>query len=156
MNVVTIVLLVILAILIIALVALYFFGQKMQKQQAAQQEMIDAAKQTATILVIDKKRLRMKDSGLPKMVIDQTPWYAKRSKLPIVKAKIGPQVMTMIADNTAYEQLPLKKEAKVVLSGLYITEVKNVRGGIPAVPKPTGIRAWIRSKAEKAAARVRN
>lgn len=88
-----------------------------------------------SILVIDKKRLPLKESGLPKQVIEQTPWYAKRSKLPIVKAKVGPRVMTLIAQDTAFEQLPVKTEARVVVSGLYITEVKSVRGGIPPVPK---------------------
>ena len=85
--------------------------------------------------VIDKKKLKIGDSGLPKMVIDQTPWYMKWAKLPIVKAKIGPKVVTMIADEKVFLQLPLRTEAKVVISGLYITEIKSVRGGIPPLPK---------------------
>ena len=80
----------------------------------------------------------IKESGLPKMVIDQTPWYMRRAKLPIVKAKIGPKVMTLIADEKAFLQLPTKTEAKVVISGLYITDVKSVRGGIPPLPKKKG------------------
>ena len=135
MNNLTTVLLVILAVLVVLLVVLYFLGNRMQKRQAEQQELLDAAKQTVSILVIDKKRLPLKESGLPKQVIEQTPWYAKRSKLPIVKAKVGPRVMTLIAQDTAFEQLPVKTEARVVVSGLYITEVKSVRGGIPPVPK---------------------
>ena len=134
MNNLTTVLLVILAVLVVLLVVLYFLGNRMQKRQAEQQELLDAAKQTVSILVIDKKRLPLKESGLPKQVIEQTPWYAKRSKLPIVKAKVGPRVMTLIAQDTAFEQLPVKTEARVVVSGLYITEVKSVRGGIPPVP----------------------
>ena len=89
MNTFTIVMLVILAVLIIALVALYFFGKKAQKKQEEQQAQIEAAKQTVSMLVIDKKRLRLKESGLPQMVIDQTPKLMRRTKLPIVKAKIG-------------------------------------------------------------------
>ena len=50
------------------------------------QTMIDASKQTVSILAIDKKKLKIGDFGLPKMVIDQTPWYMKWAKLPIVKA----------------------------------------------------------------------
>ena len=135
MNNLTTVLLVILAVLVVLLVVLYFLGNRMQKRQAEQQELLDASKQTVSILVIDKKKLPLKDSGLPKQVIEQTPWYAKRSKLPIVKAKVGPRVMTLIAQDTAFQQLPVKTEARVVVSGLYITEVKSVRGGIPPVPK---------------------
>ena len=121
------VLLVIIVILAILLVVLYILGSRMQKRQAEQQTMIDASKQTVSILAIDKKKLKIGDSGLPKMVIDQTPWYMKWAKLPIVKAKIGPKVVTMIADEKVFLQLPLRTEAKVV--------IKSVRGGIPPLPK---------------------
>ena len=69
----TIIFLVILAILVIALVVLYFLGKKAQKKQAEQQEMLNANRQNISMLVIDKKRMKMKESGLPQMVIDQTP-----------------------------------------------------------------------------------
>lgn len=133
------VLLIILVIVLIGLAVLYFFGKKLEKRQAEQQTMIDAAKQVVSILVIDKKKLKIKESGLPKMVMEQTPWYMKWSKLPIVKAKIGPKVLTLIAEDKAFLQLPVKTEAKVVISGLYITEVKSVRGGIPPLPKKKGL-----------------
>ena len=73
MSTVTIVLLVILVILIGVLIGLYFFGQKAQKKQEEQQAQIEASKQTISMLVIDKKRMPLKESGLPQMVIDQTP-----------------------------------------------------------------------------------
>ena len=78
------VLLVILIILVIALVVLYFVGRKMQRKQAAQQEQMEAAKQSVSMLVIDKKIMPLKQSGLPQIVIDQTPKLMRRSKLPIV------------------------------------------------------------------------
>ena len=109
--------------------------KKLEKRQAEQQALLEATKQTASILVLDKKKLKVKESGLPKAVIEQTPWYMKRAKLPIVKAKVGPKIVTMIADDKAFLQLPVKTEAKVVISGIYITEVKSVRGGIPPLPK---------------------
>lgn len=131
MNVV----LVILVILIAILGILYYLGRKMEKRQVEQQSAIDAAKQVVTLMAIDKKKLKLKDAGLPAMVYEQTPWYAKRAKIPVVKAKIGPRIMTMIADEKVFLQLPLKTEAKVVISGLYITEIKSVRGGIPPLPE---------------------
>ena len=82
------VLLIILIVLVIALIVLYFVGRKMQKKQMAQQEQMEAAKQTVSMLIIDKKRLPVKNSGLPQVVIDQTPKLMRRSKLPIVKAKV--------------------------------------------------------------------
>jgi hypothetical protein len=129
------ILLAILIIMIIALVVLYFFGRKMEKRQSENQAQLDAMAQTISMLIIDKKRLKMKESGLPQMVIDQTPWYLRRSKLPVVKAKVGPKIMTLIADEKIYEMLPVKKEVKVVVSGIYITAIKGARGGLEK-PQP--------------------
>ena len=92
------VLLIILVILIAVLVVLYFLGKRAQKKQEENQAQIEAAKQTVNMLIIDKKRLRIKESGLPQMVIDQTPKLMRRTKLPIVKAKIGTRIMTMVSD----------------------------------------------------------
>ena len=129
------VLLVLLVILVIALIVLYFVGKRLQKKQAAQQEQMEAAKQTVSMLIIDKKMLPIKQSGLPQMVIDQTPKLMRRSKLPIVKAKVGPKIMTLVADSKAYELIPVKKEVKAVVSGIYITEIKSVRGGRVEAPQ---------------------
>ena len=127
--------LIILAVLVAILAGLYFLGTKMQKKQAENQAQIDAMAQTVSMLIIDKKRLRVKDSGLPAMVIDQVPKYLRRSKMPIVKAKVGPKVMNLIADEKVFELLPVKKEVKVVVSGIYITAIKSARGGIEK-PQP--------------------
>lgn len=124
------VLIVILIIVVIALAVLYYFGSKAQKKQRESQAQLDAMAQTVSMLVIDKKRLKIKESGLPQMVIDQTPKYMRWSKLPIVKAKIGPKIMTLVADEKVFEVIPVKKECKVVLSGIYITAIKSARGGL--------------------------
>ena len=126
------VLLIILIVLAAVMVVLYFVGKRVQKKQDERQEQIEAAKQTTTMLIIDKKRLPIKDSGLPQMVIDQTPKLMRRSKLPIVKAKIGPRIMVLVADDKIFDQIPLKKEVKATVSGIYITDVRGVRGPLPA------------------------
>ena len=96
-------------------------------------------KQTVSMLIIDKKRMKIKESGLPKIVYEQTPKYMRWAKVPVVKAKVGPKVMTLLADERVFASLPVKTEAKVVVSGLYITEIKSVRGGaIPQAPKKKG------------------
>ncbi|MBQ8597830.1 MAG: hypothetical protein IJ409_08580 [Lachnospiraceae bacterium] len=128
MSKVTIVLLVILAILLIAIVVLYFLGKKAQKRQAEQEQQLQAMKQTVSMLIIDKKKMPMKDSGLPQSVIDQTPKFFRRSKLPIVKAKVGPQIMSLVCDDKIFDSVPVKKEVKAVVSGIYITEVKGLHG----------------------------
>ena len=124
------VLLVILAILLVAFIALMIFGNKLRKKQESQQAQIDAAKQVMSMLVIDKKKMKLKDAGLPKMVIDQTPKYLRGSKMPIVKAKIGPRVMTLMADPQVFEA-----EIKAEVSGIYITGIKSVRGGKIVTPE---------------------
>ena len=129
------VLIVILVILVIILAVLYYFGNKLQKKQAENQAQLDAMAQTVSMLIIDKKRLKVKESGLPSAIIEQTPWYARWQKMPIVKAKVGPKVMTLVADEKVFELLPVKKEAKVVVSGIYITAIKSARGGIEK-PEP--------------------
>lgn len=65
------------------------------------------------MLVIDKKRMPLKDSGLPQMVIDQTPKLMRRSKLPIVKAKVGPKINILIADEKVFDLIPVKKRSKL-------------------------------------------
>ena len=137
MSTVTIVLLVILVILIAALIGLYFFGKKAQKKQEEQQAQIEATKQTVSMLVIDKKRMPLKESGLPQMVIEQTPKLMRRSKLPIVKAKIGPKIAIMIADEKVFDLIPLKKEIKAEVSGLYIVGVKGIRGSLQTNSRKT-------------------
>ena len=133
------VLIIILVILVIVLGVLYYFGRKAQKKQTEQMEQMEAVKQTVSMLIIDKKMLRLKDSGLPQMVIDQTPKLLRRSKLPIVKAKVGPKISILIADEKVFDLIPVKKEVKAEVSGLYIVGVKGIRGSLEApAPKKKG------------------
>ena len=148
MSPVTIVLLVILAVLIIGLIVLYFLGKKAQKKKAEQDEQLAAAAQTVSMLIIDKKRMRITESGLPQVVIDQTPKMMRRTKLPIVKAKVGPKVMSLIADESVFDYIPVKKEVKATVSGIYITKVTGVRGPLE---KPEGKKSWRTKLKEKAA-----
>ena len=114
-----IVLLTILIIMIIALIVLYFVGKRAQKKKEEQDAQIAAAAQTISMLIIDKKKMRLKDSGLPANVIAQTPKMLRRSKLPIV-------------------------------SGLYITAVKGMRGPIEVpAKKKKGFMAKLKEKAGK-------
>lgn len=129
MSPLTIVLIVILVLVIAACIALYIFGKKAEKKQAAQREQMEAAAQVISMLIIDKKKMKLKEAGLPAAVIENTPKYLRRTKIPVVKAKIGPRIMTLMCENKVFEVMPVKKEIKAVVSGLYITEIKSVRGG---------------------------
>ena len=50
------VILIILAVLAIILVVLYFLGKKAEKKSAEQKNAMDAAAQTMSLFIIDKKR----------------------------------------------------------------------------------------------------
>lgn len=130
-----IVLLVIAAVMLIAVIALYFVDKKAQKKKEEQDAQIAASSQTISMLIIDKKKMRLKDAGLPAAVLEQTPKMLRRSKMPIVKAKVGPKVMTLICDAQIYDSIPTKKEVKAVVSGLYITGVKGLRGSNEPAPQ---------------------
>ena len=147
----------ILIILVLILVVLYFVGRKLQKKQAEQEAQIEAAKQTVTMLIIDKKKLKLKDAGLPAAVLEQTPKYMRRAKFPIVKAKIGPQIMSLICDASIFDIVPVKKEVKATISGIYITDVKGIRGKLNTAPakKKGKFRSWVDKLQEKAGAKPR-
>ena len=132
---------VILVIGIAVLAFLYYKGSKMQKQQAEQKAKLLEAAQQATILVIDKKRMPLIDSGLPQVILDQTPKRARRAKVPVVKAKIGPRVMSLIADEDVYDQIPVKAEVKAI---------NNFRKAPVPAPEKKGFMAKLRRNADKA------
>ena len=138
MPVWSIVLIVVIVVLIALLVALYIFGRKAQRRQALQKEQMDAVAQTVSMLIIDKKKMKISESGLPSQVIEQTPKLFRWNKLPIVKAKVGPKIMTLACDAQVFEVLPVKREVKAVVSGIYISAVKSARGGLEVPVKKKG------------------
>ena len=79
--------------------------------------------------------MKIKDSGLPQMVIDQTPKMMRGSKLPILKCKVGPQIMSLVCDEKIYDSVPVKKEVKAVVSGIYVLEVRGLHGKAEAAPQ---------------------
>ena len=122
-----IIVLIVFVILAIACFVLYRKGKELQEKSESSQEQMRAGAQTQSLLVIDKKRMRLKEANLPKIVVEQTPKYLRRSKVPVVKAKIGPKIVTMICDEKIFDLIPIKKEVKAVISGIYIMDVKGLR-----------------------------
>jgi hypothetical protein len=141
-----IVLIVVIVALIGVTVALYFLGKKAQKRKDEQDAQMAAVAQSVSMLIIDKKKLRIKDSGLPQAVIDQTPKYMRWSKLPVVKAKVGPRIMTLIADESVFAEIPVKKEVKATVSGIYITGIRGLRGKLEKPAEKKSWRAKIKDK----------
>ena len=123
-----IIFLIIVAVLVAVLVILYFLGRKLQKRQDEQKAMMEANKQTVSLLVIDKKRMKIKDVQLPASVMAQMPKLSKNVKAPFVKVKIGPQIMTLFCDESIFDLVPVKKEVKAEISGMYLVGVKGIHG----------------------------
>ncbi len=140
-------LLIIAVIFIGIFIVLYFVGKRAESKKAEQDRAIAEAAQTISLLIIDKKKMRLKDAGLPESVLSQTPWYLKRAKTPIVKVKIGPKVMTLLCAPEIFDTLPVKKEVKGVVSGLYLTAVKGAHGAIKPVEQKKGFFARLKKKA---------
>ena len=136
-------------------VGLYFWGKKALKKQDEQRELLQQNKQYASMLIIDKKQLRLKNSGLPQTVIDQAPWYQKNSYVSVVKAKVDPQIMVLMCDRDIFDIIPVKKEVKAAVSGIYILEVKALHGKLPNVepPKKSRFRKFVDKVQEKASAK---
>lgn len=108
-------------------VGLYFLNKWAYKKMDEQQRMIARTSQAATIYVIDKRKEKPNNANLPKAVLEQLPRRASLMKMPLVKAKIGPQIITFICDKKVFEALPLKKNVKVDISGIYITNMKGMK-----------------------------
>ena len=149
-----IVTIVIRVVLVALIVGLYFLGKRAEKRQAEQKEQMEAVKQTVSMLVIDKKKMKIKDAGLPSVVLENTPKLMRGSKLPIVKAKIGPQVMSLVCDAAIFDQLPVKKEVKATVSGISITGFTGLHGKIEATPvKKSRFKKMVENLQEKAGAK---
>ena len=129
---------VVIVLLIAAIVGLYFWGKKLQKKQDEQQEQLKAMAQSVSMLIIDKKRMKIKEAGLPAAVLENTPKYLRGSKVPVVKAKVGPKIMTLMCDEKIFDFIPVKKEVKAVVSGIYITDVRGIRGPLATPEKKKG------------------
>ncbi len=147
---------IVLAVVLVVLAAvtgfLYYQGNKLQKKQAEQQAEIAKHAQQMNLLIIDKKKLPLRDSGLPQMVLDQAPARAKRAKVPIVKAKVGPKIMSLMANEDIYDEIPVKANVKAMVSGIYITSVNNYRNAPVPEPEKKGFFEKIRRKAAEGTA----
>lgn len=108
--------------------ALIFFGRRAEKKQKETEATMQKNAQPISFYIIDKKKVRLKDAGLPKAVYDQVPRMAKIGKMPILKVKIGNRITSLICDRDVYKTLLPKQEVKAMVSGLYVVSAKRVRG----------------------------
>lgn len=118
----------IIIVVIVALImaGLYYFSRKNYKKVIESQDFIEANKMTVQIFVIDKKYERPTEQNLPKNIYEKLPKTSKIRKMAIIKAKVGPQIATLMCDKPVYDILPVKKNIKVEIAGIYIVGIKGV------------------------------
>ncbi len=119
------ILIILLIVVIIALAILYYFNRKNMGKMVQSQDFIEQNKIATQIFVIDKKIEKPSAANVTKAVYEQMPKMAKMRKMPLVKAKVGPQIVNLMCDKSVFEIIPVKKNVKVELAGIYIVSVKG-------------------------------
>lgn len=120
------VLIIITVVLAIIVAALYYFNKVSMRKMIQAQDFIENNRATVQIFVIDKKQEKPSTSNLPKAVYEQMPKTTKMRKANLVRAKIGPQIATLICDKPVFNVLPVKKNIKVDLAGMYIVGITGM------------------------------
>ncbi|HAG04852.1 MAG TPA: hypothetical protein DCG28_05355 [Lachnospiraceae bacterium] len=120
---------VIIVVIILAVLAfaLYRLNKWAYKKIDTQNAAIEQTKMTQKAYIISKKRDKIENVNLPKVVYEKLPFYAKFIKMNFVQCKIGPQIVTLMAQKNVYEALPVKKSVTVDIAGLYIVGMKGMK-----------------------------
>ena len=126
----TLILLIVLGLLIIAVILLYVFGKKSQKKSEEQREELEKQAMTINCYVIDKKKMRLKDAGFPKVVYENASRTAKIGRVAVVKVKISNRVTSLMCDEEVFKTLLPKQEIRAQVVGVYILSAKRIRGPI--------------------------
>jgi len=149
--------LIIIVVVIGAILAgLYFLNKWAYNKMDTQQTMINKMKNSMSIYVIDKRRDKITNVNMPKVVMEQMPKIYKKMKLCFVQAKIGPQVMTLLCDKNVFNAIPVKKNVKVEIAGMYIVSVAGMKSPqeMKALQKEKKQKAKAEAKAAKAEAKA--
>ena len=135
-------------VLVIAAIGagLYFWGRKLQKKYEEQQQLVNQHKQVVPLFVIDKKKDKLENLKLPKQVKEQIPKMQRKRKMPVVIAKAGPQIVTLMCDEVVYNTVPVKKQIKAEVAGIMLVNV--VSGKLPT-PQKEGFMNKMKRKARE-------
>ena len=142
---------IVLGVILVILIILSIIGKKLQKKSEAAQANITAGAQYYSIMVIDKKRMKLSEAGFPQIVVDQTPKWLRNRKVPVVKAKIGPKIASLMCDEKVFDKVPVKKEVKAFMNGIYIVDVKGLRSGLDTQQEKKGFFKRLRDRAQSIA-----
>jgi hypothetical protein len=99
--------------------------KRMTKRAENQKAIVDQHKVTTTIFVIEKKKAKITEAKLPKQIVDQIPRIYKLRKMPLVIAKVGPQIVTLLCEENVFKKIPDKKNVRVDLAGIFIVGINE-------------------------------
>ena len=111
-----------------ALVILFLVGKRKRRKMEEQQHDLEQNAQPISFYIIDMKRMKITEAGLPKVVVDNTAKVARLGKVPILKVKAGNRVMNLVCDNAVYKTLLPKQEVRAMVAGIYVVSAKRIRG----------------------------
>ena len=117
------IMLIVIFVAIGVIIAIYFYNKKVGDKADATKELIEQNKTVLSIFVIDKRYERPSEKNTPKMMYDKISKLNRFRKIGIVKAKIGPKVLTFMCGKDVYNALQTKKTVKVEAAGLYIMNI---------------------------------
>ena len=120
-----IIIIIILIVILAGFIGYKFLRKKIQKKMDDQQVLVKQHKVPASILVLEKRKDKITNANIPKSVMEQIPKVYKIKKVPIVKAKIGSQVMDLLCDEDVFDKLPERKTVRVDLAGIFIAAIKQ-------------------------------
>jgi len=116
----------ILGVVVAVLVFLYIrLRKKMKNRAEEQQNLVEQHKQTVSLLILDKRMDKITNANMPKSVMEQVPKVYKLKKVPLVKAKMGPQVMDFLCEESIFDKIPVKKSVNVEIAGIFIAGIKS-------------------------------
>lgn len=95
------------------------------------EENIEKAKQTGnyvttTLLIVGKGMKTPKEAKMPEHAINSLPKMVRNTKLPMVRAKVGKKLMTLVCEKKAYDNLVVFKKARVKMAGMVIEDAKTI------------------------------
>lgn len=117
------ILIIVLFLAVVLIGGFYYLNKKSMRKMVQTQEFIEQNRMTTQIFVIDKQHEIPSEKMLPKSVLDQLPKSVKSKKAYLVRAKIGPQIATLMCDKNVFAVLAVKKNVKVTIAGMYIISI---------------------------------
>ncbi len=124
MNWITITLIVIAVIAVIVGLLVLLYKKKVVPKYNEYESLLNENKIVLSIFIIDKYKDKLANQNFPKSVVEQIPKVARLRKFPLVKAKVGTQIMTLIVDERIFKRVPVKKMVKAELAGMYLMNIK--------------------------------